>query len=174
MQYSAPNEIAESYCKNMIPGNYWIYSNQDNTKKDSLYFSYVPGEKQGEYIVEKMCAGWYQRIMRLYSTNLFTNSLEARYITGGVEGRTSLSIGERSFLGTFNLVFYPNKSECEFSFKDKRLKMNFIDSVSINGLTYNEVINIGDYYLIAPEVGLIQYVSFNLADTFYLEKFYKK
>lgn len=170
--YSAPNEIAESYCKNMIPGNYWIYSNQDNTKTDSLYFTYVPGEKQGEYIVEKMCTGWYQRIMHLHSKYLFEDELNVRYSTSGVAGETNLSVGrDNDFLGSFLLRFYPTKEKClESTHKNKTRKMVFMDYVKVGSTVYHEVINVNDDFLIAPAVGLIQYTSYNQVDTFYLEK----
>ena len=169
--YSAPNEIAESYCKNMIPGNYWIYSNQDNTKTDSLYFTYVPGEVQGEYKVEKMCTGWHQRIMRLHSAYLSVDKLDVRYSTSGVAGETNLSIVEKDFSGIFDLLFYPAKDKClETTDKNKTRKMVFVDNVNIRGKVYQDVINVNDDFLIAPEVGLMQYVSYNQVDTFYLEK----
>lgn len=76
IEYYPPNEIAETYCRNIVPGNYWIYTNQDGTKADSLYFSYVPGEIQGKDIVKNICAGWYQRIMHLHSSYLSDTNIE--------------------------------------------------------------------------------------------------
>lgn len=74
----------------------------------------------------------------------------------------------------FSLDFYPNKEKCETSIvgKAKLEKMNFINDVQIGeNTTYQEVINIDDRSFIAPDVGIIRYVSYNNVDTFYLEKY---
>ncbi|NLO69582.1 MAG: hypothetical protein GX102_01240 [Porphyromonadaceae bacterium] len=170
MQYSAPNEIAESYCKNMIPGNYWIYSNQDNTKIDSLYYTYVPGEKQGEYIVKKMCAGWYQKVMKLHSTFFSETQLDVSYRTGGVDGFTYLSIGNKEFKNSFLLEFYPDKEKCKAHFLGEVLKMNYINEFKVGNNFFQDVILLDNTYILAPDIGIVQYVSYNQIDTFYFKK----
>jgi hypothetical protein len=149
----------------MVPNNYWIYTNQDKTKSDSLYFTYVPGEKQGEDIVKNICAGWYQRMMHLHSTYLSASELEVLYYSYGVIGGTNLEFGDNNFPSSFLLIFYPDKDKCGGA-------ITFKNDVSVADITYEEVIDVNGYYVMAPKIGIVQYVSYNQLDTFYLEKYY--
>ena len=161
-----PLEILERYFHCFDEGNSWVYINQNNNTTDSLYLKHISG-----YIPQD-CKSSFYRTSLIFPSCLFPDTIFCDYNSRGF----------------FLTEKYPYKS---FSFIAKTsidtLRMTITDRSGIagncwieknitlpDGQNYSDVINCNDRFWIAPNMGIVQFVSYDGEDMFYLKKYYKK
>lgn len=167
--YDFPEEM-EQYFGVFRPGNYWVYYNQDSTKKDSFYISDFE-ESTGRLLDKDECVSWDQREFTLHTTYLNRESK--------VFYQTNINCCEWIFESDNYLfrIFYSNGTFSRYyagiSFTEK------IESFTINNEIYKnvlfqksqfeDVVNNPVSLYIAPNIGVIKFTT-NI-DTFTLSKY---
>ncbi|HBF87516.1 MAG TPA: hypothetical protein DDX39_02650 [Bacteroidales bacterium] len=160
-------ETGEKYFSVFKDGNYWIYYNKNLTKKDSVYISNYENNKGKDR--QEYCREWDEISFTMFSNYIgekdsanaqYNNNMECeggRFIISGIASylirMASTYDSDTLISGTTIPIFYLN---------------------SDSSLQYKDVVFHNSKYWFAPNVGLIQYVSFENLDTFYLHEYYIK
>lgn len=138
----------------------WIYKNASGNEVDSI-FSYPYDGRQGE-VKDNLCDRYYQTEIIIQSKYLNQYYNRANYTCS-------------SFRGTYFSFVAQFHSPADADTLQLPLNSHYEDSLVLpNERVYYDVINVKNTYWIAPEVGLVQFRSYDNKDTFYLEKFYAK
>lgn len=161
-------EAGEKYFGNYIAGTSWIYFNQNKTKRDSIYISEY--QKHRKYDKLDDCIEWDRSEMKIRSNYLSSEEISCLYENPNCDRsyfvlqglNFSVDIDSKKGIDTLFSTTYSSEIK----------KINFMRLP--NTLTFNEVVSFHDKLWFAPDFGLIQYVSYNSIDTFYIEKFHKK
>lgn len=181
-----PLPLSEKYFSNYKDENQsWVFVNQDGTKRDSVFLTpdlYDNGNNGADYSTN-LCYIFYSWNMILHSKYLLNDTILSQYSSAGVKKKevgilwwNTIFILETRHIRKINWG-----SVCEYGvdtmqlstkakispYRPKTLKLT-------NDVIYNDVITIDNTLWFAPNVGLIQFVSYNKVDTFHLQKFYKK
>lgn len=173
IKYCPLPPMGEKYFHAYKENSYWIYYNTDTTKVDSVYLFEYQFRRMTDNTEE--CYEWDDATFILESNYLSDEKIEGIY---GNNGHCEKS--------NFFLNNLPNKndpisldSESNsnfFSSGDLSSQIEQIDTFRLRmdfNFIYLEVINYNDRYWFAPEVGLIQYISYDDQDTFYIHKYQK-
>jgi len=170
--FYSPSETSLLYFKVFDEGNSWTYINQDGTKTDSLFLKYErPYRNDGMILNTTVCLAFYERVTILHSLYLsrqqYIQCFFSTFSDSGI-GKTSFTFRDGNPRGLFANFIFVNQTD---TFEANIL---IIDSIDLpNGNRYYNVINHNNLW-IAPNVGLIKFISYNERDTFYLNTFYPK
>jgi len=172
LDYCKVPPTGEKYFKGYANGSYWIYENQDYSKKDSVYV--MDYQKTTKKINKDGCFKWDEISFKLYSQYLFSdiatgkyNSLDDDLNSGCGNSDFSVSYDDKGF------GFLSKNSSNELTcFNNNCDKLTFFKLRDDPQLTFYEAMVSNNKYWVSPEVGLIQYVSFNNLDTFYISKYH--
>jgi len=181
--YFTPLPLSEKYFRYYKDENQsWVYVNRQGTKKDSIYLTYDWYDSyNGPEINTTTCNISYSWNMILHSKYLLKDTVSCHYSSGGVKKNggilwwnTNFSLNSRYFLD----YYYRITSEYGIEIMEicnSNEYLPYIKQTHIfpNLETYNDVISIEEKLWFAPDVGLVQFVSYNKVDTFYLQKFYR-
>lgn len=146
---------------------YWIYYNGDSTKIDSMYISSLASANaSGD---EDDCKN-YKHTELVISSQYLDEGLEASFGMFGScpEGRASLTLQNRA-IGSSCFVFTNNDIQSCYNTLLNEIKLFELRENS--GLIFNDVMHHNQGYWFAPDIGLIQYITSNKQDTFYLHKY---
>ena len=165
--------LITEYFGNYKPGNYWIYENQDGTKKDSIYvdnyseYQYKSGES---YTKEQDdCIEYFTSSFDLHSQYWGTsNKLKAKISNDGNCFKSSFELNDTFEYGLFGLG--ANNSDDTFLSTTQIFNFKTHSNKSVTYLTGFKY----PYSLIfgTPKIGIVQFVSRNTADTFSLLKYF--
>jgi hypothetical protein len=172
-KYYRFSEVTERYFQYFDEGNSWSYINLDNTKKDSLY---VKNIQSGPIVFERYCEYWDYRYMLLFSSFLNSDTVFCEYTTSPFS-TFSLAGKYPDSLEEWKYSFYALKNDTLHVAISQTAKSMYetLDNMTLpNGKTYSDVINCNNRFWIAPNIGIIQFISYDGKDMFYLDKFYKK
>ncbi|HRZ96900.1 MAG TPA: hypothetical protein P5084_05045 [Paludibacter sp.] len=180
-----PLPIIDNYFSNYTnSNNSWLYSNFQGSKTDSIYLTNDwNSTRNGKFIED----GWecrysyyWKKIM--HSNYILNDTLICEYKSGG-------SKKEEKILWWNSLIKFETRNNINLNWEcyaeygvdtmligsyEKKYKYKKDKLTLPNNITYNDVISIDNTLWFAANIGLIQFVSFNKVDTFYLQKFYKK
>lgn len=162
----------------------WVYINQDGTKKDSIFLTYDWNNPQkGQSVDVTSCNIFYTWKTILHSNFILKDTVLCEYSSAGVKRKDIGVLWWNTFF-----IFQTRSNSDQywgciskygvdtmqigahnkiFPYKPETLKLP-------NNLVYNDVISIENKLWFAPDVGLVQFVSYNKVDTFYLQKFNRK
>jgi len=167
----------EKYFKTYKEGSYWIYYNKDSTKKDSVYVSNYKSVIEREKMVD--CIEWEERTFELHSEYLnkcwssYNPIFEGRYGNFCPCDESRFQLECVSTLPEDIRFYISSKMGVDSLFSSRPIKK--IGIFFLRGdtnLVYNEVTIYDNRYCFAPEIGLIQYVSYSNQDTFYIHKYH--
>lgn len=156
----------DKYFGMYVPGNWWVYYNQDSTKIDSIYVINFEETIQKDFLEE--CSEFPQREFELFSNYISTT---AEPVKGLYLVNANCSTNYLSFktLGWFLGVSMNSDIDDHPISQDEVI----LDSIIINGIVYQEVIYFpgsnANLYLGANK-GIIAYI--NNSDTFSLIKYF--
>lgn len=156
-------EIGERYFGNYKPGSYWVYYNQDMTKKDSVYVLNYTSELR-ERSMRPECTEYFQVEMNLLNYYLMENhSL--------VFSNRGLGCIERYYSFSGVSLYANNENNITVKGGDSFITLQDFSLPFNSDVIYDEVLLVRESVWFAPKYGIIQYLSFeNPADTFYLHK----
>ena len=162
--------VGRNYFDMYKEGAYWIYYNQDSSKVDSVYI--INFENRYHKNTKEPCIEW----------NDITFNLENEYLNHGnvkvsIGNLGNCEIGSAHFLFSEGggIVYKFRKGDTALTCPN--VECNVMQPFQLRGdpkYTFYEVTVYDSMYWFAPEFGLIQYVSYNKLDTFYLNKFVSK
>lgn len=164
---------ALNYFGNYKPGNYWIYLNRDSTKRDSVWVDNYKVERTGDG--QFSCTEGNVISFDLHSNYLdSTKIIPTQIRRNGQDMYTTITqlylvsyYGYYSLNAKFNSdVFYLGVNKPPF--------VNNYTLWNYSSATYDSVVGEDRNILIAPQVGIIQYVPVGTADTFSLIRFFKQ
>ncbi len=161
----------EKYFGMYVPDNWWVYYNQDSTKKDSIYVTDF--KETIDTDTKDNCIEYPTRDFILNTDFLVdTNSP----ISGTFNNNSSccinyFSVGNHD--GGITAIMDSNFDS--FPRSNTPIPETFISNLHINGMNFSEVIlfengSVKIYF--APFIGIVQYL--NLPDTFFIDKYYIK
>ncbi len=154
----------DKYFGMYVPGNWWVYYNQDSTKIDSIYVNNFEETIQKDFLEE--CIEFPRREFELFSDYISTTAgpLKVFYTIP-----LNCSINNFSSPGLGLYVTMNSDTDDHPNGEDEV----FLDSIIINGIVYQEVIYFpgsnANLYLGANK-GIIAYI--NNSDTFSLIKYF--
>ncbi len=157
--------VMETYVGMYLPGNWWVYYNQDSSKKDSIYITDF--EEQILRDNMELCVEFPIRRFTLHTDYLFYTSLAL----SGFYSNSSKCCHNYFSLSTSGYLF-AMQLDCTDSFPKGNNEI-FYDSIEINTAIYKDVIffdNLSAKLFFAPGMGIVQFI--NLSDTFALVKFH--
>lgn len=159
------------YFGNYKPGNYWIYENQDGTKRDSIYIdNYFANQyKSGESSTKDQsdCIEYYNATFDIHSQYWGTSKiLKAEISNGGNCESSKFDVNDSLSYGIFGLA----ATSIDDTFRSAKQILNFTTlrntTVYIKGVQY-PYLNI----LLVPNIGIVQFSNRYLTDTFSLIKY---
>ena len=169
-QYETAPVILE-YFGNYKPGNYWIYENQDGTKRDSMWVSDYVEKNGGD---ELKC---FQYPVREFVLN--SNYLGTKRQLKCVIRTENKTITTFSCFDTLNRLILGAAAEANSNnILDNSIEYDY-QIRSFNGLKIPKASISKSRYLNArtifgSNIGLAQFVNANISDTFYLTKYFIK
>ncbi|MEX0813773.1 MAG: hypothetical protein WD048_16265 [Chitinophagales bacterium] len=176
--YTFPDEM-EKYFGVFQPDNYWIYYNQDSSKKDSIYISDFEENIRSSNI-KPDCVSWDEKDFVLHSDHLVPNykAHEVEY-TFNCCNRWKINVGMSGSTPMPFQVGWQSISNNNFGYNSDSLDSLFIiNSKEINNTVYVEVLSytaqrpLPNFFegtiLFAPNIGIIQFSSD--MDTFKISK----
>ena len=157
-------KTSQEYFKNYINGTSWIYFSHDSTKRDSVYVdNYLLNIKSDKL---DRCIEWDRQEMSLNSNYLSTEKISCLYENPNCDKSYFI------LQGLTTSVEIHSKIDVDTLFtlsQSSNIKM--IDSLVLhNGSKFFKVERYDNRLWFAPTVGLVQFISFNNIDTFYLHK----
>lgn len=172
LSYCKVPPTGEKYFKAYKNGSYWIYENQDYTKKDSVYVT------DYETITKKRnkaeCIKWDEVSFKLHSQYLFSNIATGIY--NSLDDNLNPGCGNGDFSvrsDNLGFGFFSKNGNSELTCLDKNCnKLSFFKLRDDPQLTLYEAMVYENRYWISPEVGLVQYISSDNIDTFYVTKYH--
>lgn len=172
LDYCKVPPTGEKYFKGYANGSYWIYENQDYSKKDSVYV--MDYQKTTKKINKDGCFKWDEISFELHSQYLFSDIANGIY--NSIDENRNAGCGNSIFsISDINsgFRFFSKNGNSELSCLDENcIKLSFYKLRDDPLLTFYEAMVYESKYWISPEVGLIQYISFNNLDTFYISKYH--
>ncbi|MFT5970070.1 MAG: hypothetical protein ACI8ZO_000575 [Flavobacteriales bacterium] len=147
-------EVMESYFKVFKEGNWWTYSNQDQSKSDSIYITDFSKRTVKKNV---LCSKYEQIVFQLHSKVLTIEPEVPVTYSNGSKCDESYIIAKASPATLGDVIFLVN-------YIDNVLSAEIIDSITVRGNTYkntlksssvNEADTITTYF--APEIGLIRW-----------------
>jgi len=159
----------EKYFGVYKPGNYWIYYNQDSSKNDSIYIS---DYEESQWSDMTICQKWDYRSYSINSEYLSADKiLNTEYSS---EGKCCIT---RVTITSSDRVVYLRAEEDTITSDDViginikiitlHLWPNLPDTLH-EVVEYNDATNRLIY--IAPELGIVRFVAYDIQDTFSLVK----
>lgn len=166
-------ETGERYFGNYKPGNYWVYYNQDMTKKDSVYV--IDYKVTREKYSKHPCIEFDKIEARLQSDFIFdqnSNSLDfnKKYNYSSSNGGGCNKRGYLFITNYFKTNIYSSFDIDTLSSSGSYNQIKRVGSLEIISQRYDNVVLYQDYLWLTPKVGVIQYINENKTDTFYLHE----
>lgn len=155
----------DSYFGMYVPGNWWVYYNQDSTKKDSVYVTDF--EERIDEDNKDLCVQFPTRSFTLNTKYLFDTSL-------GLTGFYSNSGNccHNQFIISTSGKAFGVSMECIDTLPKGNNEI-FYDSFEVDMTTYQNVIffdGLNAKPFFAQGIGIVKFI--NLSDTFALIKFH--
>ncbi len=165
LDYCPMPEATEKYFSVFNEDNYWIYYNKDLTKKDSVYISNyeITREKDGM----EFCIEWDNLRFHLNSSFMY----DGDYLIGTFTGNTMGNGGVFRIKNyTEGVIVEINSANDVDTLLNQEILSGFWNYDST--FEYSKTIKYNDKYWFTPNIGIVQYVSKNSLDTFYLHEYY--
>ncbi|MEX0813770.1 MAG: hypothetical protein WD048_16250 [Chitinophagales bacterium] len=178
--FTFPEEM-EKYFGVFQPGNYWVYYNQDSSKKDSMYISDFEEKKvtvNEELPPKSDCHSYNEKHFKLHTQYLTRgyNVHEVKYTFYCCDRWTFDTNISGQAPRPFEIIA-KKTSNNSYVFNSS---MDTISSLTINNTEFNDVLrysakypfhtqNIESLVFFAPNIGIVQY--FNGLDTFKISKY---
>ena len=163
-----PPELLERYFHCFDEGNSWVYINQDNSKTDSLYLKCI----YENIPIDGDCHhDGYVRRSEILPSCLSSDTISCQYNT------YTFTFCSQNWIYDFQCHKETNTLYMQIISEKNGKKGIYLLEGSIvlpNGQSYSDVINCNDRFWIAPNVGIVQFRSYDGEDMFYLKKYYKK
>lgn len=162
-------KLMQEYFGNYKPGNYWIYLNQDSTKRDSMWVSSYTTARGGD---KMFCIEWEEIYFNLHTQYLHTSEpLSVILKNDGLGMEANLfQINDAQSQSYTSLMAHSDSATFFMGYTPIPFTANFQLSPTA---VYPQVVQWGTITY-APAIGIIQYVPVGTADTFSLVKFHKQ
>ena len=162
-----PPKMLEQYFHCFEEGNSWVYTNQDNSKTDSLYLKHI----DENIPIDGDCYSSYYRGSKIFPSCLSSDTIFCDYYTYTFRFKSQNWIYDfQCHKPTYTLYMQITSD------KNKKKEIYMMDKSLVlpDGQTYSDVINCNDRFWIAPNMGIVQFRSYDGEDMFYLRNYYKK
>ncbi|MCC6186507.1 MAG: hypothetical protein IT256_05075 [Chitinophagaceae bacterium] len=163
------------YFGNYKPGNYWIFENQDGTKRDSIYvdnyseYQYKSSESNTKE--QDDCIEYFTSSFDIHSKYWGTSNKFLAKISndGNCDGSTF------GFTDTLNYGIFGLKARASDDTFQSTIQLVDFNTYTNNSVLYSKgfkYTNINSLVLGTPKIGIVQFLSRNTLDTFSLLKHY--
>jgi hypothetical protein len=168
--------LITEYFGNYKPGNYWIYENQDGTKRDSIYVTdYLTDEVksfESETKEQSDCIRYNNLEFYLNAQYFGKQKMWAR-ISNNNCNESSFSLTDSIYHSQPVLLFTAKQTDDTFDKTFQKINFTTITNSTViypKGFGSSYIADY-PYYLFASKIGIIQFISQNSKDTFSLIKY---